>query len=240
MSICGLLFVFLIATAHAWATGSTDNCGCFGELVARSPKATFFEDLVLMALAGTGMAGRDHLERLGKLELKQWYKAAVVGAAAAAAVAVSVGQGSVGIRAGGKLRPGLDASGWKLTELEIDGYAKKGVRLNLLKGTHLLVFYSPMCKHCWLSVPRIQQLSKVKKLASVVGVSHDRHPPRLFRFFLQGMKERKADYPLHTMKWEQYRQLTRSVPRTVVVKTGVVRVVLKGVPSVKAVREYLK
>jgi uncharacterized membrane protein YphA (DoxX/SURF4 family) len=240
MCICGLLIVFLIATGHAWATGSTENCGCFGELLARSPKATFFEDLVFLGLAVVGMFGRDHLERVGKLEIRSWYKAAVVAVVMVASFSISAAQGAFRIRAGGILRPGLDVSGWKLTELSVDGYVKKGVKINLLKGTHLLIFYSPMCKHCWQTVPRVQELSRIKELASVVGVSHDRHQPRLFRFFVKGMNDRGATYPLVTMKWVDYRKLTRSVPKTVVIKTGVVRQVLKGVPSAKAVREYLK
>ena len=43
-----LLFIFLGATAWAWFTGVTEDCGCFGAWVKRSPGEAMIEDLVLL------------------------------------------------------------------------------------------------------------------------------------------------------------------------------------------------
>ena len=43
-----LLGLFLWATAFAWITGTTDDCGCFGAWLERSPGEAMIEDLILI------------------------------------------------------------------------------------------------------------------------------------------------------------------------------------------------
>jgi uncharacterized membrane protein YphA (DoxX/SURF4 family) len=240
LAIAGMLVVFLAATAHAWVTSSTDNCGCFGELVSRSPKETFFEDIALLALAVGGLWSKSGLEEVHRSKIPRWIKTAAVVGVVGAGFVLSYRYGALDIRAGGELRSGLEASGWAITELEAPGYEPKDVSINLKKGTHILVFYSPLCKHCYQSVATVEGLSDLPGVETVVGLSHDRHRPEMFEFFIRGMKERGADYPLVVMPWKDYRTLNRTVPKTVVVKTGMVRMVIPGVPTAKELGPYLK
>jgi hypothetical protein len=239
LALGGMLLVFLAATLHAWLTGSTDNCGCFGELVSRSPQETFYEDLVLLALAVGGLWSSSHPEETRRTRIPSWAKMTLAGGVVVVGFALSHYNGALAITAKGKLRPGLEASHWPISELEAPGYEKKNIALNLKKGTHILVFYSPLCRHCYLSVPQVEELSELPTVDSVVGLSHDRHRPKLFEFFARGMAKRDADYPLVTMPWRFYRQLNRSVPKTVVVNTGMVRMVISGVPTAEELRPHL-
>ena len=46
----GLLFlIFIGATGYAWATGVTDDCGCFGSWIERTPQEAMLEDLFFFA-----------------------------------------------------------------------------------------------------------------------------------------------------------------------------------------------
>lgn len=240
LGMSAMLVMFLAATAHAWITGTTDNCGCFGEFIARSPKATFFEDLAFLSLAVLGIPGKDHLTAFRGLNIRSVFKLAAVAFVVLLSYGGSLWAGALKISAGGRLKPGLHVSGWRLTELSVPGYEKKGRIPNLMKGTHLIILYSPLCKHCWLSVERVHQLSKIRKLDSVFGLAHDRGEKRFFALFVQHMKESKADYPLFTMPYKQYREMNQSVPKSVLIKTGVVRLVINGVPPAKAMEEYLR
>ena len=44
-----IFLIFIAATGYAWATGVTDDCGCFGSWVERTPKAAMLEDVILFA-----------------------------------------------------------------------------------------------------------------------------------------------------------------------------------------------
>ncbi len=46
----GILFlIFIAATGYAWATGVTDDCGCFGSWIERTPEEAMLEDVILFA-----------------------------------------------------------------------------------------------------------------------------------------------------------------------------------------------
>ncbi|MGD9160494.1 MAG: MauE/DoxX family redox-associated membrane protein [Desulfobacteraceae bacterium] len=46
----GILFlIFIAATGYAWATGVTDDCGCFGAWLERTPEAAMLEDIIIFA-----------------------------------------------------------------------------------------------------------------------------------------------------------------------------------------------
>ena len=234
LGLIGMLLIFMVATGHAWIYGTTDNCGCFGELISRSPKATFIEDSVMLVFALAGLLGKTHLEKLGRFRIRPWMKLTTVLLVGVISAGLSVLSGSLAISIKGKLKPGLDASEWPVSELDTPAYKKKGFKINLEKGTHVLVVYAPLCKHCYSEIPEVakmHRLLKKKGLAKVAGLSHDLHRPGWFRFFIKGMKSKGADYPLLSMPYSYYRNLNRTVPKTVIIKTGVVRYVIDGVPK---------
>jgi uncharacterized membrane protein YphA (DoxX/SURF4 family) len=240
LALTGMLLVFMAATAHAWITGSTDNCGCFGELVSRTPKETFYEDSVLLLLAVGGMfSDKVHWQKIGRLRISNLHKVAAVLAVTGLSFVGSYRYGALDIATSGKLRAGLDASEWPISELDTRSYKKQGIDLNLKKGTHVLVFYSPLCKHCYKSIPLVEGYRKLERVDTVAGLSHDRHRTEFHDFFIRGMRDKSADYPLLTMPYEFYRTLNRSVPKTVVIETGVVRMVIPGVPTARQLAPYL-
>lgn len=54
----GMLVVFTLATARAWASGQLHDCGCFGPLLERTPGQTLVQDLILIAIAALAFLGR--------------------------------------------------------------------------------------------------------------------------------------------------------------------------------------
>jgi len=242
LGIVLMLVVFLVATGHAWLYGTTDNCGCFGELVSRSPKETFIEDVVLLILAAAGMLEKSHFAKIGRFRIHPWMKLVGVLLLMVASAVTSVLSGGLNITTKGKLKKGLDASAWPIKELDTPAYEKKGATLNLKKGTHVLVVYSPLCKYCYQEIPEVAKMAKLfqkKGLATVAGLSHDLHRDKFFRIFVNEMKNKGAEYPLFTMPYEFYRNLNRSVPKTVIIKTGVVRYVIKGIPETDKLLQFL-
>jgi hypothetical protein len=76
LSIAGLFWLSLtVLTAYAWATGATDDCGCYGSWLKSTPKQATLENLVFLAatlIAGWLRAALP-LSRAGK---KTWAVAA--------------------------------------------------------------------------------------------------------------------------------------------------------------------
>ena len=55
--------LFVPLSLYLWVNGSISDCGCFGESVAISNRATFLKNLVLLALAVVVFRGRRHIVR---------------------------------------------------------------------------------------------------------------------------------------------------------------------------------
>ena len=53
-----VMLVFVPLSFYMWLNGSMDDCGCFGESIAVSPRDTFFKNIVLLLLAVIVYAGR--------------------------------------------------------------------------------------------------------------------------------------------------------------------------------------
>lgn len=53
-----LLFIFLCATGWAWLTGVTEDCGCFGTWISRTPGEALIEDLLLLAALVAARLGK--------------------------------------------------------------------------------------------------------------------------------------------------------------------------------------
>lgn len=236
--LVGFLLVFMGATAHAWLYGTTDNCGCFGEFVSRSPKATFFEDAFMLAAALLGALVSQPQRPPGRF--KTWMRWALAGLAVVASAGLSLANGALGISPGGKLKVGLAVENWHLRELNVPGYKKKGIHPNLSRGTSVVVFFSPLCRHCWAAIPDVGKLQGIPGADWVLAVADDRHKKEYFQLFVQEMHDQGVDYPIFLIPHAIYAKLTRSTPRTVVIRTGVVRLLIEGVPERAPLEQYLK
>ena len=53
-----VMLVFVPLSFYVWFNGSMDDCGCFGNSIAVSPRDTFFKNVVLLLLAVIVYAGR--------------------------------------------------------------------------------------------------------------------------------------------------------------------------------------
>jgi hypothetical protein len=54
----GILFlVFLGATGWTWLSGTTEECGCFGDLVKHTPREAVVHDLIFLAATALAWLG---------------------------------------------------------------------------------------------------------------------------------------------------------------------------------------
>ncbi len=237
-ALVGLLVIFLAATGHAWLHGTTDNCGCFGEFVSRSPKATFFEDSFMLVAALLGSLVSHPRKPPGRFQ--KWMRWSVAGLAVLVGLGVSLANGSLGISPGGSLKVGLAVENWPIVELDVPGYTKKDIHPNLSRGTSVVVFFSPLCKHCWKAIPDVGKLVGIKGADWVFAVADAKHKKEYFKMFVEGIKNAGVDYPIFLLPHSVYSKLTHSTPRTVVIRTGVVRLVIEGVPKRAPLEQYLE
>jgi len=61
LPFAGTLFlVFLGATGWTWLSGTTEECGCFGDLVKHTPREAVVHDLIFLAATVLAWLGRLH------------------------------------------------------------------------------------------------------------------------------------------------------------------------------------
>ena len=58
-----LLLIFVVVTSWAWLTGATENCGCFGAWLRRSPGEAVIGNVMLLAATALAWVGRRHSEK---------------------------------------------------------------------------------------------------------------------------------------------------------------------------------
>jgi uncharacterized membrane protein YphA (DoxX/SURF4 family) len=200
-----LLLVFVAAVGWAWASGATDNCGCFGPW-KRTPQQAFAEDLVFLAVIPWAWWGRRFTHAPTNA-----FKLAFVGVGVAAGLMIPAVAGATG-GPGAAGVVGSDA--FKTIEV-------KDIPVNLATGEHLVLLMSTACPHCQEAVPEVNALAADPRLPKLVAVAADDRVERgLFR------EDYGAQYPVGEIsKQTLYTLLQKEFPRLFLVREGrVVRV----------------
>jgi len=217
-----LMAWFIALMLLAWKAGATDECGCFGTLVNRTPAQAAVEDVVMLALllfAWWGVRPGRAWRRAGKLVL------------GGAVLSLLVG--------GGRFLPAQErlANSDLLPGVRLSGLEVKGVPFDLRQGEYLLELFSPKCGRCMASAPRLNVLAKKDDLPRVVGLSAFAHDGEEMKEFIT---RSRAQYPIGTISRTDYFRLTwkHGYPRLAYVKNGVVRRVWEHdeFPTEEAVR----
>jgi len=155
----GLIFlVFIAATGYAWVTGVTDDCGCFGSWVDRTPRAAMLEDVILFAaLMIAWKWNRTY---------KNWRffkKEFVVAIAFLAGLSLPL-----------TFSPLLDRINAAIT-----GPSKEGLEQFVLKnfpyrdfskGKHIVIVLATDCSHCRAEIDNLNMIAEDKDLPDVISV----------------------------------------------------------------------
>jgi len=218
-----LLVVFIGITGYAWKTGVVEDCGCFGELLKRTPGQALVEDLFLLAGAVAALIlHRPRETRFDRLRLGMVMVAAVAGLILPWVFGLSFSTLPSGEADQGVSNP-LGAV-----------HVKEGKAPDLWTGRWLVEIMDTECDHCRASVFALNLIHEDPGLPSVVGLSvNNSGRIRAFR------EETFASYPVLLVDKSDYLRLLGSgaIPRLILVENGeILSVWDEEVPDFEALR----
>ena len=155
----GLLFlIFIGATGYAWATGVTDDCGCFGSWIERTPKEAMLEDIFLFAALMVALKFNRSF-RSWPFFIKEFL----------IAIAFLAGL-SLPITAG----PLLDRINTAITGPVKEGFEplvlKDFSHKDLSVGKHIIIVLATDCSHCIAEMDNLNMIAEDKTLPDVISV----------------------------------------------------------------------
>lgn len=159
LSLTGLLLlVFLGATARAWLTGATEDCGCFGAWAKRTPAEAMLEDLILLAVIGLVWVGQRRIQ-VPQTRAKAWAisMACLIGLALPVLFGFSISAIS---------QPQSKAVGVELGDLPVQDLDQ----FDLSHGEYLIILLDTECSHCQEAVPQLNALAAASDLPRVVSL----------------------------------------------------------------------
>jgi uncharacterized membrane protein YphA (DoxX/SURF4 family) len=202
-----LFLVFIAATGYAWATGVTDDCGCFGSWAERTPKAAMIEDVILFAALMIAWKWNRSFKnwRLFKKEF-------------AVAIAFLAGL-SLPITTG-PLLTRINAA--------ITGPAKEGFEHFVLdnlpdrdfsRGKHIVIVLSTDCSHCRAEMDNLNTIAENKELPDVTAVCmNDKKQIEDFKFDFE------PAFEIYRIPDDDFWRLLGDgeIPRTILINDGIV------------------
>lgn len=223
-----LLSGFLVTLGWAWYIGSTEDCGCFGSWVRRTPAEAFAEDLVM--LATTGLAWWLHRHESG--QTSRWRPgivalAAIVGLSVTAFASNSARQSEDPLqRMKASVRqPDLFA-----------GIEVEGLPVTVNEGRRVVALIDTGCEHCQASVPELNRLHGELETLDIPLVALCSNSPDEIGKFIDKFK---ASFPLGHVSSDNFRKLFErgKPPRLLVVNDGGLLKIWDGVvPQLSEVR----
>lgn len=218
-----VLMVFFIGLmVAAWKVGATDDCGCFGALVERSPGEAAVEDVVMLSLLLFGW--------WGARSRAAWPRAGwLVGGGAVLVLVVGAAQFVPEME---RLEKSDLLPGVRLT-----GLNPKGLEVDLMKGEYLVELMSPRCGHCMASVPKLNLMVAESDLPKVIALNSFPQDSAELGDFIKRLQPR---FPIGTISKTDFFRLTvkRGYPRLAYVRDGVVQKVWEyyEFPTVEQIR----
>lgn len=155
----GVLFlVFMGAIGWAWATGATEDCGCFGAWAKRTPAQAMVEDLLLLAAVGLAWIGHRRVDA-PPTRMKAW----------ATAVACVIGLAlpmAFGFPISAISQSKSKTAGMKLDNLQVQGLDQYDLKV----GEYLVILFDTECSHCQEAVPKLNELTQDSALPPMVAI----------------------------------------------------------------------
>ena len=213
MITAGFLAIFGGVIAYGWATGTLQECGCFGPLLKRTPPQALAQDAGLLALAVLGVlwapAAKTNMShfKLGTLATAAVVAVATIGSTLAADT--------------GTLEERIAAA-----EVAVEAGAPSLEDLDLRNRDVFLYLFHPDCPHCVENGPAIATISKDADLPDVIGITHTVNPGDV-DFYL---RTAGADFPAYEFLTPSFVQITGDigVPQLVFLQRGRIAQVWKG------------
>jgi uncharacterized membrane protein YphA (DoxX/SURF4 family) len=207
-----LLLIFIGAVGWAWATGATENCGCFGSWAKRTPAQAMTEDVLMLA----AVVGAWVLYRGEPGSLRRWRLGAVAAALLAGVTITAIASNSARQSADPLVR--LQAQTRQPSPF--DNLKVEGLPLKLDEGYRLVALIDTGCQHCQASVPALNQAAALKdKLPPLVALCSNSAED-----VTQFQQKFGAQFPLGRIAYNDFTRLFErgKPPRVFLLRTGAV------------------
>jgi hypothetical protein len=204
----GLLFlIFISATGYAWATGVTDDCGCFGSWIERTPKEAMLEDIFLFAALMVAWKFNRSF-RSWPFFMKEFL----------IAMALMTGL-SLPITAG----PLFDRINTAITGPVKEGFEpfvlKDFSHKDLSVGKHIIFVLATDCSHCREEMDNLNMIAEDKTLPNVISVCiNNRKQIEDFEFDFD------PAFEIYQIASDDFWRLLGDgeIPRTILVNDGII------------------
>jgi methylamine utilization protein MauE len=196
-----LLLLFTAVTLYAMTTGSLSNCGCFGNIMPRTPEQTMIEDLIMLAALGFAMfvTWREPASKtLPKLGF-----GAFVGI-----LGLLTGLFYQSIPADNlatQLKPGANFTSWPV----------EGLYEDINKGTHVVFLFSIEMSEIENRIQRMNDIAQSNNISSTIGLVTDGSEQLTALIFQYG-----TGFPVGAIEPRFARNLYRSLPRSFIIQDG--------------------
>ena len=222
-----LVAAFTFAVAWGWVRGCLEECGCFGEMLQRSPGQAAAEDIILLAalvLAYRWCASPDPKRSVRRKQ--------IVGIAAVLVIA-ALANGWSGVPSHQEV---LDAQVAGLRNRAVAAVPGRRQAFPLPRTATIVVFMSTRCPHCIRAVPRFNELYTKREQMEfrAFAVNPNARIPEFRR-------RSGAVFPILQADRKQLRHLVHGVPEVLLVKDHKVVEAWALPPTIEAVRaaEYM-
>ena len=145
-----LLLIFVAANSWAWMTKATEDCGCFGSWLKRTPGEGAFEGLIMLASLVPAMVWHRHFQSPPtKTKFVAVVTACLVGLVLPVASGFSLSR--------------IDKDQFKPHKMELGHLEIQGLKnVDLSRGDYLVILMDTDCSHCREDVPELNSLAESK------------------------------------------------------------------------------
>ncbi len=161
-----LFLLFIGATGYAWVTGVTDDCGCFGSWIERTPQEAMLEDIIIFAALIVAL--------IFNRSYKPWpffMKEVLTLLVLLTGLLLPVTTGPlidrISVAITGPVKEGFEP-------FVLDNFPHK----DLSVGRHLIIVLATDCSHCKEEMDNLNRIAEDESLPDVISVSMNNQKQR--------------------------------------------------------------
>jgi hypothetical protein len=220
-----LLLIFVGATSWAWLTGSTEDCGCFGAWLRRTPGEAAVENLILLAATALAWVGQRYTQ-VPQPRAKAWAvaTACLIGLMLPVAFGFTISQ--------------TGNPQWKTVEIELSQLQIKGLdQFDLRHRAYLIILMDTECLHCQEAVPELNTLAQETGLPPVIALCKNEERQRMMF-----EEEFEPIFPIGQIKEDVFWRLIadNNTPSVILLRDGHVQQIWdEKIPDKDGIKEAL-
>jgi uncharacterized membrane protein YphA (DoxX/SURF4 family) len=204
----GMLFLLFIgATGYAWVTGVTDDCGCFGSWIERTPKQAMLEDIIFFAALMVAWRFNRSFRRW-PFFMKEFLTAMAFLAGLLLPVTTGPLLDRINTAITGPMKEGSEP-------FVLKGFSHK----DLSVGKHIIFVLATDCSHCIAEMDNLNMIAEDKTLPDVISICMNSQK-QIDEFTF----DYDAAFKIYQIASDDYWRLLGDgeIPRTILVNNGII------------------